>query len=491
MYAGLDFGTSNCLIGVMHNDQPALIPLEEGKPRLPSAIYIDKDCFAPASITASQLSTTVERLKSQLAQSQPPLSEHALINIARQKIRQQHRLSAPVTRRAESIVDALHANSDVIFGEAAAQMHISDPDNGFYIQSPKSFLGADINTAQRAVFTSVVEKMLAYIKQETEAVQQSELNQLVIGRPVNFHGLLGKDGNQQALSIISATAKKVGLQHIEFLMEPVAAAYDYERQLNQDKLVLILDLGGGTTDCSMIKIGPGFRHLVEREHCILSHTGKRIGGIDLDNKLALMALMPHFGKNVILNNGLPVPNHLFKQAVSLNDVSAQQDFNASRTTTEIQRYLTMTNDSRLLRLKTLRDQKFGLRVSRSAEQAKILLSEQNTINLALHYIEAQFDIRISRQELGDAIADELTKFEALMTEAIKQAGIQPEAIYVTGGTALSPAVQAWINDAFPDIEIVIGDHFGSVTAGLVTHAQRLFSPKKQNYSCKIIDRSIA
>ncbi|MGO4891816.1 molecular chaperone [Flavobacterium sp. W21_SRS_FM6] len=471
MYAGLDFGTSNCLIGVMEHGQPVLIPLEDGKPRLPSCLYIDKDCFAPATISNAQLSSTMKAIQSQPATE---LSHEALINLARQQLRKAHRISAPATKRAQSIVEALKSSSDILVGEHAAQMHIHDPENGFYIKSPKSFLGADINSAQRGVFTAIVEKMLAFIKEEAEAVKEIELTQLVIGRPVNFHGLLGHDGNQQALSIIDTAAKNIGLKHIEFLMEPVAAAYDYERQLSQDRLVLILDLGGGTTDCSMIKIGPSYRKLMDRQHCILSHTGQRIGGIDLDNKLALMTLMPHFGKNIVLNNGLPVPNHLFKQAVTLNDVSAQQDFNSSRTTKEIERYLTMTKDHRLKRLKTLRDEKYGLRVSRSAEQAKILLSEQQHIELPLPYIEANFDITISRQELGDAIADELRKFETLMTDAITQAGTQPDAIYVTGGTALSPTVQQWINSAFPDSEIVIGDHFGSVTSGLVTQAQRLF-----------------
>ena len=474
MYAGLDFGTSNCLIGVMHNEQPTLIPLEDGKPRLPSCLYIDKDCFAPAQISSDQISSAIKQIKNRASAIQQHLSDDALINMARQQIRTQHRLNAPVSRRAESIVDALNANSDVIFGEAAAHMHINEPDNGFYIKSPKSFLGADINSAQRVVFTRIVQKMLAFIKQESEALKQQELVQLVIGRPVNFHGLLGKDGNQQALSIIDTAAKNIGLKHVEFLMEPVAAAYDYERQLEQDRLVLILDLGGGTTDCSMIKIGPSYRKLIEREHCILSHTGQRIGGIDLDNKLALMAIMPHFGKSVILNNGLPVPNHLFKQAVTLNDVSAQQDFYARRTSQEIERYLSMTKDSRLQRLKRLRDGKYGLRVSRSAEQAKILLSEQPAIELDFDYIETDLSIAICRQQLSEAIADELRKFEVLMVDAIKQAGIQPDVIYVTGGTALSPIVQQWIKSSFPNIDIVIGDHFGSVTSGLVTQAQRLF-----------------
>lgn len=470
MYAGLDFGTSNCSIGIMHNDQPELIPLEDGKTRLPSSLFIEHEIIHPAPISESGLATKIAAIKHTAGH----LSTGELVNIARKQLKQEHRQSAVSHLRAKSIIEALRANGDVIFGEEAELTHIADPQSGFYIKSPKSFLGADINASQRGVFTAIVEKMLAFIKHEAQCIKNMELEQVVIGRPVNFHGLLGKDGNSQALGIIESAAKTVGFKQVEFLMEPVAAAYDYERQLTSDKLVLILDLGGGTTDCSMIKLGPSYVPLVDRQSCILSHTGKRIGGIDLDNKLALMALMPHFGKNAMLSSGLPVPNNLFTQAVNVNDVSAQQEFNSMRTGKELASYCTITTDPNLQRLRTLRDGKFGLRISRSAELAKILLSDQSAIDLPLDYIEDDFSVPISRSELSDAISNELGKFELLMQEAVKQAGTLPDALYVTGGTAISPVVQKWIHSVFPDIEIIIGDHFGSVTSGLVTHADRLF-----------------
>tara|TARA_R110002060_G_scaffold77546_1_gene89162 strand:- start:148 stop:1575 length:1428 start_codon:yes stop_codon:yes gene_type:complete len=474
MFAGLDFGTSNCSIAVIENNTPALIPLEDGKSRLPSSLFIEHSNSTPANLTTDLIAKQICALKEDPRVS-TSLNHEQLVSIARKQLRKAHRLNTANDQRAQSIVQALAANGDVIFGEEAELTHVSDPESGFYIKSPKSFLGADINATQRAVFTTIVEKMLAFIKQEAECIKQQEFSQIMIGRPVNFHGLLGKDGNKQALSIIDSAAAKVGFKEVQFLMEPVAAAYDYERQLNEDKLVLILDLGGGTTDCSMIKVGPSYVHLIDRQDCILSHTGKRIGGIDLDNKLALMALMPEFGKNTVLNNGLPVPNHLFKQAVSVNDVAAQQEFNGRLTGKDIAEYCRISPNPKLNRLKTLRDGKFGLRVSRSAEKAKILLSDQQDILLPLHYIEAGLDIPVSRAQLSDAIADELSKFERLMKEAITQAGATPDVLYVTGGTAMSPVVQQWINSAFPDLDIVIGDHFGSVTSGLTTHAQRIFT----------------
>jgi len=473
MFAGLDFGTSNCSIAVIENNAPVLIPLEDGKYRLPSSLFIEHSQSAPASLTTQMIDNHISLLKDD-AKTPRSLNHEQLVNMARKQLRKEHRLNTANDQPAQSIVQALAANGDVIFGEEAELTHVSRPESGFYIKSPKSFLGADINATQKAVFTTIVEKMLAFIKQEAQYIKQQEFSQIMIGRPVNFHGLLGKDGNKQALGIIDSAAAKVGFKDVQFLMEPVAAAYDYERQLSDDKLVLILDLGGGTTDCSMIKVGPSYVNLIDRQECILSHTGKRIGGIDLDNKLALMALMPEFGKNTVLTNGLPVPNHLFKQAVSVNDVAAQQEFNSRLTGKDIEEYCRISPNPKLKRLKSLRDEKYGLRVSRSAEQAKILLSEQQSIQLPLHYIERGLEIPVTRSQLSDAIADELNKFEGLMKEAITQAGANPDVLYVTGGTAMSPVVQQWINSVFPNLEIVIGDHFGSVTSGLTTHAQRIF-----------------
>jgi hypothetical chaperone protein len=475
MHAGLDFGTSNCSIGIMHDHAPELIPLDDGKTRMPSCLFIEHDVVKPAVISDVALLERVSSLKKDLEGSgNEQLSNEAMMSIARKQLKKEARQNAVSKQRAQSILEALQSGGDVIFGEEAELTHVSDADSGFYIKSPKSFLGADINKSQRVVFTRIVEKMLSHIKSEAESIKGIELDDIVIGRPVNFHGLLGSDGNKQALQIIDEAAASVGFKQVEFLMEPVAAAYDYERRLNEDQLVLILDLGGGTTDCSMIKLGPSYRALQDRQDCILSHTGKRIGGIDLDNKLALMQLMPHFGKDAVFTSGLPVPTNLFRQAVSVNDVGAQRDFNLPRTGREIDDYCLRSDDIRLKRFKRLRDGKFGLRVSRSAEQAKILLSDEESINLSLGYIESEFSVPIRRAELAMSIQDELSKFEILMKDAIHQAEAQPDVIYVTGGTAMSPVIQQWINTSFPDIDIVIGDHFGSVTSGLATYAERLF-----------------
>ncbi|MFT6920975.1 MAG: putative chaperone protein, partial [Cognaticolwellia sp.] len=248
MYAGLDFGTSNCSIGIMKNKQPELVPLENGKNRLPSALFIQNEIMATANFSDLDIATRIDAIKndrSQTSVSDKALSDDAIVSVARYQLKKEHRQKSVISKTAESMLEALRCDGDIIFGEEAELRHIALPDSGFYVKSPKSFLGADINASQQAVFTIIVEKMLAFIKQEVESIKQVSLDQIVIGRPVNFHGLLGQDGNQQALNIIRNAATNVGFQQVEFLMEPVAAAYDYERRLSEDRLVLILDLGGG------------------------------------------------------------------------------------------------------------------------------------------------------------------------------------------------------------------------------------------------------
>jgi hypothetical chaperone protein len=229
MFAGLDFGTSNCSIGIINNNEPVLVPLEDGETRLSSCIFLEHGVIKPEVISEHELSKRVRAEKTAQSQrinhsdksrNQRVLSDDELVNIVRKQLRKENRENAKTSQKSQRVMEALQSNSEVIFGKEAELAHISDPENGFYIKSPKSFLGANISNVQQTVFSTVVEKMLAFIKQETEYVKGIELEQVVIGRPVNFHGLQGDDGNIQALQIMDKAAKKVGFKEVEFLMEP-------------------------------------------------------------------------------------------------------------------------------------------------------------------------------------------------------------------------------------------------------------------------------
>jgi hypothetical chaperone protein len=331
-----------------------------------------------------------------------------------------------------------------------------------------------LKRSQLQLFTEIVTRMLAHIRGQAEARLGAPLDRVVLGRPVNFHGTRGEAGNVQATAMLQAAAQAAGFREVEFLLEPIAAALDYERTIARDQLVLVLDAGGGTTDCSMVRVGPSFRDQSVRDASVLGNSGTRVGGIDIDIKLALRKIMPLLGLDSLLHSGLPMPNNVYWKAAAINDVTAQAEFYARTTAVEIERLQREAVDKqKLARLQTLHDSRLTYRVNRSAELAKIGLSEHDAVPLDLAYLEAGLTTQVSVPEMAEAIERELAVFVALMREVEAQAQTRPDVIYVTGGTARSPIVEHFIRKHYGDMDIVVGDLFGSVTSGLTTWAQRM------------------
>lgn len=485
MYAGLDFGTSNCSIGVWKEGSPELIPLEKESNQLPSALYTKRKNIEIEKISSDKLERRVaqaKRRQSMEAQkakadgaAYKTLTDAELENIVRGAMRREIAQRAQTEYEQQSIRGALYANTDTVFGDEAIRQHIQDPHNGYFIKSPKSYLGADIQQSHIEVFSEVITRLLSHIKVAAERQNKSEVSDIVLGRPVNFHGTRGEKGNRQAIRILERAAIAAGFKNIEFLMEPVAAAIDYERQLDKDLTALILDMGGGTTDCSMIRLGPTYSKTAKRSSSVLGYAGDRTGGTDIDIKLALKNIMPHFGMNTLLTSGRPIPNTLFWDAVAVNDVNAKESFLSDTTHREILSFLSSaTEKEKFKRLLNLQETRNVVRLNRSAELAKIHLSERDVVHLPLRYIDTDLVVDISRQNLREAIDREFKKFGDLMREVESQAGVKPDVIYVTGGTAKSPVIKEWIREQYGDTEIVVGDAFGSVTAGLTTWAHELY-----------------
>ncbi len=95
---------------------------------------------------------------------------------------------------------------------------------------------------------------------------------------MNFQGLNSEQSNRQALSILETAARRSGFKDIEFQYEPIAAGLSFERQLSENRTVLVVDIGGGTSDCAMVRMGPDHIQKADRAADFLGHTGERVGG---------------------------------------------------------------------------------------------------------------------------------------------------------------------------------------------------------------------
>lgn len=455
MISGFDYGTSNCAMGVgtQSEGELRLLELENGKRFMPSLIYaLDRELISEhvgLGIADEPLRTSY-------------ISERSNHLARAQSVRREHGFSAD-----EKIV---------YVGQEAFDEYLQWPGEGYFVKSPKSFLGASgLRPEAFCLFEDLVTSMMQAIKARAEASLGAEITHTVIGRPVNFQGLNAEQSNQQALDILTIAGKRAGFKEIEFLFEPIAAGLNFERQLDADQTVLVVDIGGGTTDCAMVRMGPSYCGKADRKGDFLGHSGERVGGNDLDIQLAGKHLMPLFGMLSQVKSGLPVPTQLFWDAVSTNDVSAQTRFNHLETTLDIEQLHRDCCEPELIqRFIKMRSEQQQHQIVRCAEQAKIDLSSQQTAEVLLPFVETGLSHSLARARYAQAIERPLGKMLSLMDETISQAGTKPDLIYITGGSGQSPVIRQAIHQRFGDLDVLDGDHFGSVASGLTVWANQIY-----------------
>lgn len=450
MFIGFDYGTANCSVAVMREGAPQMLTLENGTPLLPSMLC------APVREAVSEWL---------YRQHDVPATGEETQALLRRALR---------FNRDEDI-DVGH--NSVQFGLASLQQYIADPQDVYFVKSPKSFLGASgLKPQQVALFEDLVCAMMLHIKQQAETQLPASITQAVIGRPINFQGLGGEEANAQAQGILERAAVRAGFQEVVFQFEPVAAGLDFESTLAQEKRVLVVDIGGGTTDCSLLLMGPQWRHRQDRQQSLLGHSGCRVGGNDLDIALAFKCLMPLLGMGGETEKGIALPVLPWWNAVAINDVPAQTDFYSSaceRLLRDLVRDAREADKVALL-LKTWQE-RLSYRLVRSAEESKIALSDAPAVSTPLPFLSATLAADISQQGLEAALDQPLTRILEQVQLALDNGREKPDVIYLTGGSARSPLIKQALAARLPGVRIAGGDDFGSVTAGLARWAQVIFA----------------
>ncbi|WP_305405349.1 molecular chaperone [Photobacterium leiognathi] len=449
MFIGFDYGTANCSVARMVNGNPELLPLEKNNHFIPSTLC------APTREAVSEYLYRFMGIKPTDSVGEQVLRRAMAVN-------------------REEDIEVIRG--DLQFGEAALNTYLSDPEEVYYVKSPKSFLGANgLRDAQISFFEDLVCAMMVNIKQNAEQSLQDDITQTVIGRPVNFQGTGGESANIQAEKILTQAAKRAGFKDVSFQFEPVAAGLEFESTLTENKTVLVVDIGGGTTDCSLLEMGPRWVNEQDRTRSLLAHSGQRVGGNDLDIHLAFKQLMPEFGLGSKTVRGIDMPFNQFWNPIAINNVAAQTEFysDANLRALEKLRYDAADPD-KLNRLIHVYHETLGYQIVRRAEEAKIALSEQDKYRVDMAIMKDLFAVDITVKQFAEAIETPTDKMRELVIEALAQGGITPDVVFMTGGTARSPILRQCIEQQLPNIPIVSGNYFGSVTAGLARWAERCY-----------------
>ncbi|MCI2282140.1 molecular chaperone [Colwellia sp. MSW7] len=448
---GFDYGTSNCSVAVMNNGQPKIVSLLNNNTIASNLYAPDRDIITHwlhQQLKGEQQAHFATERKIQLLKGQRALRELTLDGI----------------------------DSELVFGKSALNKYLEDPEEGYYIKSPKSFLGASgLAPLQIQLFEDIVAAMMSNVKKLTETTLGYEITQTVIGRPINFQGLHGEESNRQAIEVLTNAAKRIGFKDVEFQFEPVAAGFEFEASLSKETRVLVVDIGGGTSDCSFLLMGPKLSRSEDRTQHLLAHSGVRIAGNDFDIQLALQGIMPSLGMNSMLKTGKPMPTSSFYQALAINNINEQTAFYSAKNRRDLVQLSRDAQDTKMVeRLLTVHDHKLSYQLVNAAEQAKITLSEQDKHMINLDNISEQLSAEVTKDTLRTANERTLTSIGNLMQSAVNQAQCQPDVIFVTGGTAKSPVLSEFLQQQMPDVPIVVGDHFGSVTSGLAIWAEKIY-----------------
>ena len=278
------------------------------------------------------------------------------------------------------------------------------------------------------------------------------------------------EADARAERVLDDIARRVGFRDVAFAYEPIAAAHHYEQTVQAEELVLIADIGGGTSDFSVIRIGPDRRGRADRGRDVLATTGVRVGGTDFDMLLSLESVMPLLGLgSQLVDKDLPTPNALYHELATWATINFAYTYKNERELGEM--VLQAREPEKIDRLLTVVRQRLGHRVAFAVEEAKIALSEAEGALIGLDFLEAELAARATRVDFQRAIAGRTDRLYRTACQCVASAGLGGDAIdtiFLTGGSSRVPAVRAAIVRAAPSARVATGSDLLSVALGL-TH----------------------
>jgi len=405
---GLDFGTSNTTLGIVR-PSPHLVALEADEPTLPSAIFYSRD-------------------------------------------------AAPLV------------------GRAAIRAYVEGRD-GRLMRSLKSVLGSSLidETTQvgrnRVGFRSVISHFVQVTKRRAETLTGRPLRSVVHGRPVHF---VDGDpaGDRKAEDALRAIAHEAGFEEVSFQFEPIAAALDYEQQVSREEVALIADIGGGTSDFSIVRIGPERRKRADRAADILANDGVRIGGTDFDRQLSLGTVMPLLGyRSQMKRAGLPVPSGYYFDLATWSSINRLYESGILKQLQEVRREA--QQGELIQRLIHVVEERGGHRLAIDVEGAKIALSAEPSVSVPLGWIEAGLAAAFDRRTLVDQTQPLADRIAQRIGDCLAEAALTADridAVFLTGGSTRLAHVHSAILATVPNARVVDGDTFGSVGMGLTIEA---------------------
>jgi hypothetical chaperone protein len=410
---GIDFGTSNSALAAAMDGDVALVDLEHGEPTIPSAIFFDAE------------------------------------------------------------------TGQVSFGRHAIRHYVEGAE-GRLMRALKSILGSALVDETTFVegralsYRDVIAAFLRHLRSVAESDTNCELTHAVIGRAVFFVDD-DSERDKAAQATLEACARSVGFSQVAFELEPIAAALDYESTLAREEITLVVDIGGGTADFSVVRLGPDRAKSASRHGDILANLGLHLGGTDFDQLLSMASVMPLLGYRSPGQGGLQVPAWVYFDLSTWHKINL---LHSMKTLHEVRGLSPFYADPSLhARLTKVLSKRMGHLLLGRVEAAKIAASNGAAGTVGLDEVDDGLEARIDAAMLADVLAAQCASIVATGLRAVAAAGLSPDrldTLYFTGGSAALPPLRERFAEAFPAAARVFGDPFGSVAKGLGLRAAAIY-----------------
>jgi hypothetical chaperone protein len=363
----------------------------------------------------------------------------------------------------------------VAVGQDAIDQYVQNRMNGRFMKSikkvlpNKSFVDTRIGNRMYKA-EDLVALILVHLKKLADDFLSEDIKTAVIGRPVVFDEAEDKDALAQTR--LQKAAKIAGFEEIHFQLEPVGAAYTYERQIEKSELVLVADFGGGTSDFSLMRLDPAAKNLANRKSDIIGQGGIYIGGDNFDSDIMWHKGTPHFGRGVkeefTPGKPLDLPLSYFQNICSWEKMNFLDTLRMKLNIEKSYQY--SGKDYRVKNLQILISENLGYSFFKEIEKAKIMLTHENNAPLVFQKHGVEIDEKVSLSEFKDEIISQnLTKIEDYLDQFLEEKGIVKESIdvvFMTGGTSLIKPLNQIFKDKFGEDKLKSGDNFNSVAMGL-------------------------
>lgn len=192
------------------------------------------------------------------------------------------------------------AAQGVKVGVAAKDMQATEPANVAY--EFKRWLGRDDPDTGKPkqwildgkVFraTDLVGLMARYLVKQAQQFLEQRVDNLVLTAPAYFNDIQLNQLKMAVQSYVRAKGQGQSVKVLRVERQPTAAALAYDKKGQKDQVLIVMDIGGGTTDCSLLR-------MENKVHMVKGLGGDaRLGGQDIDRILidyALAQIKAHTG----------------------------------------------------------------------------------------------------------------------------------------------------------------------------------------------------